>query len=390
MAGPSAPASQWLYEIYAHQVVLRVDAGELQWKYDTQDDTAWQTLMVLDPFIGPAGEDGREVEFQVSATHIQWRYVGDVAWTDLVALATLQGPAGPAGVDGTDGVDGAPGAPGAPGVVQSIVAGTNVTVDSTDPANPIVSATGGGAALEVQEEGVAVDSAVETINFTGAGVTATQTAAGVVQVDIPGGGGGGGSQVGIATALASGDYYLNQESAGTWTNAVVTGGLTQSVITLLILDSELTVDAIAVRVTSPTAGESVDVGVYEFLGCGKPGQCLMSGNISLASAVTAEAVLGAPVTLQPGVYFILLHSVNSVTATIASANGSSGGDRSISLLHSGLARFSTGPGTTDLLITNANLPGGTYSLGMDLTGLVLTTANTGSSSTTKRVFFKKA
>jgi hypothetical protein len=36
------------------------------------------------------------------------------------------------------------GLPGADGVVQSIVAGTNVTVDDTDPANPIVSASGGG------------------------------------------------------------------------------------------------------------------------------------------------------------------------------------------------------------------------------------------------------
>lgn len=39
-----------------------------------------------------------------------------------------RGPVGPAG---------------APGLVQSVVAGTNVTVDSTDPANPIVSAAGG-------------------------------------------------------------------------------------------------------------------------------------------------------------------------------------------------------------------------------------------------------
>lgn len=31
------------------------------------------------------------------------------------------------------------------GTVQSVVAGTNVTVDNTDPANPIVSATGGGS-----------------------------------------------------------------------------------------------------------------------------------------------------------------------------------------------------------------------------------------------------
>lgn len=45
---------------------------------------------------------------------------------------------------GTTGATGSTGATGASGVVQSVVAGTNVTVNSTDPANPIVSATGGG------------------------------------------------------------------------------------------------------------------------------------------------------------------------------------------------------------------------------------------------------
>lgn len=43
----------------------------------------------------------------------------------------------PAGVQGDPGLD------GADGLVVSVVAGTNVTVDNTDPANPIISATGG-------------------------------------------------------------------------------------------------------------------------------------------------------------------------------------------------------------------------------------------------------
>lgn len=46
---------------------------------------------------------------------------------------------------------GLPGERGPSGAVESIVAGTNVTVDDTDPANPIVNATGGGG-------GGAVDS----------------------------------------------------------------------------------------------------------------------------------------------------------------------------------------------------------------------------------------
>lgn len=67
--------------------------------------------------------------------------------------AGADGDPGPPGNDGADGQDGAPGqdgadgADGAPGVVQSIVAGANVTVDDTDPANPIVASTGGGADL---------------------------------------------------------------------------------------------------------------------------------------------------------------------------------------------------------------------------------------------------
>lgn len=43
------------------------------------------------------GEDGREVEFNVSATHIQTRYSGDTVWVDLIAVADLKGPKGDRG-----------------------------------------------------------------------------------------------------------------------------------------------------------------------------------------------------------------------------------------------------------------------------------------------------
>lgn len=46
------------------------------------------------------GEDGREVQLQKSATHIQWRYEGDAAWTNLVALSELQGDPGAQGETG--------------------------------------------------------------------------------------------------------------------------------------------------------------------------------------------------------------------------------------------------------------------------------------------------
>jgi hypothetical protein len=50
-------------------------------------ETVWQLSAVK-------GEDGREVELQSGDTAIQWRYVGDVEWTDLVALADLKGDKG--------------------------------------------------------------------------------------------------------------------------------------------------------------------------------------------------------------------------------------------------------------------------------------------------------
>lgn len=43
---------------------------------------------------GADGNDGREIELLKGNTHIQWRYVGDDTWTNLVALADLKGANG--------------------------------------------------------------------------------------------------------------------------------------------------------------------------------------------------------------------------------------------------------------------------------------------------------
>lgn len=68
---------------------------------------------------------------------------GDTGATGSQGPTGATGPiglTGPQGAKGDKGETGSTGAAGAPGVVQSIVAGTNVTVDSTNPAAPIVSA----------------------------------------------------------------------------------------------------------------------------------------------------------------------------------------------------------------------------------------------------------
>ncbi len=65
---------------------------------------------------------------------------------------------------------------GGGGTVDSIVAGIGIAVDSTDPANPIVSATGGGGSFTVTETEVdfgATPTTDATFTITDASITAT-------------------------------------------------------------------------------------------------------------------------------------------------------------------------------------------------------------------------
>jgi hypothetical protein len=66
-------------------------------------------------FTGANGEDGDEVEFNKSATHIQWKLTTDIIWIDLVALSELQGETGPRGYSGEPGSIGQTGPQGPQG-----------------------------------------------------------------------------------------------------------------------------------------------------------------------------------------------------------------------------------------------------------------------------------
>lgn len=83
-----------------------------------------------------------------------------ISYSILLEQTGRRGPQGQDGADGPPGPTGDPGPQGVPGqdgVVQSIVAGTNVTVDPSDPANPIVSASAGIESV-VAGAGINVDS----------------------------------------------------------------------------------------------------------------------------------------------------------------------------------------------------------------------------------------
>lgn len=91
-------------------IYMRSNGTFIQYSNDNVD---WINVIALADITGEQGEqgeqgipgvngaDGREVEFQKSVTHIQWRYVGDSEWIDLVALADLKGEQG---IPGTSGV----------------------------------------------------------------------------------------------------------------------------------------------------------------------------------------------------------------------------------------------------------------------------------------------
>ncbi len=46
---------------------------------------------------GPKGNNGRPLELNKSETHVQWRYVGDAEWIDLISLSDIKGNTGPPG-----------------------------------------------------------------------------------------------------------------------------------------------------------------------------------------------------------------------------------------------------------------------------------------------------
>ncbi len=120
------------------EIELQKSATYIQWKYVT--DSVWTNLVALADITGANGvdgvdgingadgtdgADGKEVQLQKSATHIQWKYDSDLLWTNLVALTDLKGDKGDKGDQGDastipgppgpPGVDGADGAPGEPG-----------------------------------------------------------------------------------------------------------------------------------------------------------------------------------------------------------------------------------------------------------------------------------
>ena len=79
------------------QINFRVEGEYIQW---TEDGKTWNNLVELNEIKGEQGLQGiqgiagKQVEFQKTSTHIQWRYVGEISWKNLVALESIKGEDG--------------------------------------------------------------------------------------------------------------------------------------------------------------------------------------------------------------------------------------------------------------------------------------------------------
>ncbi len=111
------------------------------------------------------GTNGKEIELQKSTTHIQWRYVGDADWINLVALADLKGIAGAKGDKGNTGAT-----PNLQiGKLTTLDSGSNATATITGTAeNPLLNlGIPKGAKGDKGDTGSSSGSTLVTTNISG-------------------------------------------------------------------------------------------------------------------------------------------------------------------------------------------------------------------------------
>jgi YD repeat-containing protein len=75
----------------AAQVEFQASATHVQWR--RVGAAEWTNLIALADIAGTDGDDGLQIELTASATHIQWRYAGiGASWVNLVAFVDLVPP----------------------------------------------------------------------------------------------------------------------------------------------------------------------------------------------------------------------------------------------------------------------------------------------------------
>lgn len=143
----------------------------------------------------------------------------------------------------------------------TLAAGTNVTL-ATNNSSDTITINAAGGALTIQDEGVNLATDATTLNFVGAGVTASGTGA-TKTITITGGGGGGSGLQSRTSANAATASIANGASANIQITAAKTYALQKiqtsaaAWVTLYVSDAARTADASRNETTDPLPGAGV-------------------------------------------------------------------------------------------------------------------------------------
>jgi len=182
---------------------------------------------------GPAGRDGRDGEGGVGIADVARVKDNIVITLDdgrTVDLGSFRGPAGPSGPRGPTGT-----------------AGTG----------------GGGGAITVQDEGVTLTTEATSLNFTGSGVTATNSGGSVI-VNVPGGSSGPLAYVAIKRVTPPGsNIFINGGNTDIpWdTEDADASALWSSGAEIAIPDTAVTMDAYAAIATNDALSSGATLAV---------------------------------------------------------------------------------------------------------------------------------
>lgn len=250
-----------------------------------------------------------------------FEHVGSNVWR-IVASMTTTGPAGPTGAKGDKGDTGAAG-PQGPGFVArgawaatTVYAVNDIVTNGGSTYRSLTAHTSGasfsgvganwelwaakgtdgtGGTITVQDEGSAL-TARSTIDFVGAGVTATDDSANSrTLVTIPG---GGGASFYTWAYRSQAWYSTPAGSSGTSTLANLDANLQPFFVPVTT-----TFDRICTEITTGVASALVRLAIYNSHTDGLPGTVLLdAGTVSAGAAAFVSATISQ--SLSPGLYWL--------------------------------------------------------------------------------------
>lgn len=184
------------------------------------------------------------------------------------------------------------------------------------------------------------------------------------------------AQKGVASQLASGDVYPMYIDHGGMTWGAI-NAINRVQFYLARLDAPMTITDVVLALNQAAVGHTIDISIYQFLGCGKPGLCLAKGQISAAATGKRLGTVGTPVTLPAGLYYVAQHGTSTSALFARSSNGNVNLANIPMVISDGYEKMSNSAASQyeSVLVTDASLPGGAYTFGMDLTGFTMSSTS---------------